>query len=77
MYRKTQGHISVVYIQAISQNRNENQTVRLGIESKYVKISVPPPPPPTLKRMPYHPNIFIADWNIAIQTERNLGEPYS
>ena len=33
--------ISIVYIQGISQNTNENQTPRFRIESKYVKIIVP------------------------------------
>ena len=32
----------VAYIQTISQNMNENQTPRLGIESKNVKKSVFP-----------------------------------
>ena len=32
-----------------SKNKNENQTPRLGIESKNIKESAPPPPPPKKK----------------------------
>ena len=34
--------LRVVYIQTISQNKNENQATCLGVESRIVKISIFP-----------------------------------
>ena len=43
MYRKkTETVLRVAYIQTISQNKNENQASRLGVESRIVKIRVFP-----------------------------------
>ena len=44
MYRKTgiRTILRFAYIQTISQNKNEKQASRLGVESRIVKISVFP-----------------------------------
>ena len=41
-FKNTETVLGVAYIQTISQNKNENQASRLGVESRIVKIRMYP-----------------------------------